>query len=75
MLEEYLDFQVHDNEYDAPALLTILKLYQLNPVRYKADVTAKILLKTLMALPKSDHVLAKCLVSNDKVQLRRRKRS
>lgn len=67
--EDYLDAQIEENRYDAPALLTFMKLYQLNPDKYKPEIVAKILLKTLMALPKSDIVLAKCLIDQMKADL------
>ncbi len=69
LLEEYVDAQVEENEYDAPAVLTVLKLYQLNPDKYRVEVASKILLKTLMALPRSDIVLAKCLINQPKVSV------
>ena len=61
-LEEYLEAQAAEGEYDAEANLTLLKLYQLNPDKHKAPVVVKVLLKALMSLPHSDMTLCKSLI-------------
>ncbi|VDP08984.1 unnamed protein product [Soboliphyme baturini] len=66
MLEECVNAQIAEEKYDLDANLNLLKLYQLNPTMYKADVVAKILIKCVMALPKSDLVLAKCLIDQSR---------
>jgi len=61
-LEEFVRAQVAENRYNAEVNLTVLKLYQLNPERFNIDIVCQILIKSIMALPKSDLVLAKCLL-------------
>jgi len=66
-LEEYVKVMVDENQYDQEAVLTALKLYQLNPDKYNEKTVRWILLKTLMALPRSDFMLAKCLLDSNRV--------
>jgi translation initiation factor 3 subunit K len=49
------------------ANLTVLKLYQLNPDLYNADIAVKILLKAVVQLPEPDITTAKCLLDQAKV--------
>uniref|UniRef100_A0A914XMZ4 Eukaryotic translation initiation factor 3 subunit K n=1 Tax=Plectus sambesii TaxID=2011161 RepID=A0A914XMZ4_9BILA len=66
-LEEYVKVMIDENQYDQEAVLTALKLYQLNPDKYNEQTVRRILLKTLMALPRSDFMLAKCLLDSNRV--------
>lgn len=68
-LEKYVDIQSGENSYDLEANLAVLKLYQLNPQRFKLDITCQILLKALTNLPHTDFVLCKCLLSDRIVSL------
>ncbi|CAD6187031.1 unnamed protein product [Caenorhabditis auriculariae] len=56
-----------ENKYDKDIVLTVLKLYQLNPDRYDETTVRLVLLKTLMVLPSSDFALAKCLIDTNKL--------
>ncbi|KAF1751097.1 hypothetical protein GCK72_017649 [Caenorhabditis remanei] len=58
---------VAENKYDKDIVLTILKLYQLNPEKYDEAVVRQVLLKTLMVLPSSDFALAKCLIDTNRL--------
>ncbi|CAI2353438.1 unnamed protein product [Caenorhabditis sp. 36 PRJEB53466] len=58
---------VTENKYDKDIVLTILKLYQLNPEKYDEIVVRQVLLKTLMVLPSSDFALAKCLIDTNRL--------
>ncbi len=69
LLEDYLNAQIAEQRYDCDANLTMLKLYQLNPDKFNAQTAAKILLKAMMALPRSDTQLAKCLIDAAHVSL------
>lgn len=62
-LENYVEIQARENAYDLEANLAVLKLYQLNPQRFKVNITCQILLKALTNLPHTDFVLCKCLLS------------
>jgi translation initiation factor 3 subunit K len=68
MLEAYIDEQIANDKYDPEPNFTVLKLYQLNPDKWNAEVAAKIFLKTLMVLPQSDTVLAKCVIDSAKLE-------
>ncbi|VDO80989.1 unnamed protein product [Heligmosomoides polygyrus] len=56
-----------ENQYDRDIVLTILKLYQLNPDKYDESIVRLVLLKTLMVLPGSDFALAKCLIDSNRL--------
>uniref|UniRef100_A0A8R1DUM1 Eukaryotic translation initiation factor 3 subunit K n=1 Tax=Caenorhabditis japonica TaxID=281687 RepID=A0A8R1DUM1_CAEJA len=58
---------VTENKYDKDIVLTILKLFQLNPEKYDEAVVRQVLLKTLMVLPSSDFALAKCLIDTNRL--------
>ncbi|PAV92019.1 hypothetical protein WR25_22686 [Diploscapter pachys] len=58
---------VAENKYDKDILLTILKLYQLNPDKFDESLVRLVLLKTLMVLPSSDFALAKCLTDTNRL--------
>jgi len=58
---------IDENQYDKDIVLTTLKLYQLNPDRYKETVVQQILLKTLMTFPASDFALAKYLIDSNRI--------
>ncbi|CAB3397778.1 unnamed protein product [Caenorhabditis bovis] len=62
-----VEAMVHENKYDKDIVLTILKLYQLNPDKYDEAIVRQILLKTLMVLPSSDFALAKCLIDTNRL--------
>ncbi|KHJ76870.1 hypothetical protein OESDEN_23510, partial [Oesophagostomum dentatum] len=53
--------------YDRDIVLTILKLYQLNPDKYDEGIVRLVLLKTLMVLPSADFALAKCLIDSNRL--------
>ncbi|XP_071503985.1 LOW QUALITY PROTEIN: eukaryotic translation initiation factor 3 subunit K-like [Diadema antillarum] len=65
MLEQYVEIQVRENQYDVEANLAILKLYQLNPLHFKVQLAALILLKAMTNLPHTDYLLCKCLIDSD----------
>uniref|UniRef100_A0A5S6QY72 Eukaryotic translation initiation factor 3 subunit K n=1 Tax=Trichuris muris TaxID=70415 RepID=A0A5S6QY72_TRIMR len=67
-LEEYVKVQCETGGYDLDANLTLLKLYQLNPASFSDSIVTRILLLCLKALPKSDMLLAKCLIDADRVE-------
>lgn len=67
-LEKYVEIQSRENAYDLEANLTVLKLYQLNPHRFKMEITCQILLKALTNLPHTDFVLCKCLLNERLIQ-------
>jgi len=67
-LEKYVEIQARENAYDLEANLAVLKLYQLNPLRFNVDITCQILLKALTNLPHTDFVLCKCLLSEKIMQ-------
>jgi translation initiation factor 3 subunit K len=65
-MEEYIDAQSRENDYDLEGNLLLLKLYQLNPggsySAARAAFVAKILLMALMQLPRNDFQICKALV-------------
>ncbi|CDW56575.1 Eukaryotic translation initiation factor 3 [Trichuris trichiura] len=67
-LEKYVKVQCETGGYDLDANLTLLKLYQLNPGCFSDSIVTRILLLCLKALPKTDMLLAKCLIDNDRVE-------
>ncbi|VDL76102.1 unnamed protein product [Nippostrongylus brasiliensis] len=56
-----------ENQYDRDIVLTVLKLYQLNPDKFDESIVRLVLLKTLMVLPASDFALAKCLIDSNRL--------
>jgi len=64
-LEAYVDYQIANQSYDLDANLAIMKLYQFNPQTTNHAVMAKILAKSLMALPESDFMLCTYLIPNE----------
>jgi len=68
ILEEYVQFQVEERQYNLDANLALLKLYQFNPNHFQTLVTAHILLKALTNLPHADFVLCKCLIDNSRLE-------
>jgi translation initiation factor 3 subunit K len=62
VIEEYVEEQARDNQYDLEANLACLKLYQFNTHLMNLNVTYTILLKALTNLPHTDFVLCKCLL-------------
>uniref|UniRef100_A0A1I7TQM0 Eukaryotic translation initiation factor 3 subunit K n=1 Tax=Caenorhabditis tropicalis TaxID=1561998 RepID=A0A1I7TQM0_9PELO len=66
-LADCVQAMVTENKYDKDIVLTILKLYQLNPEKYDEAVVRQVLLKTLMVLPSSDFALAKCLIDTNRI--------
>ncbi|XP_053206667.1 eukaryotic translation initiation factor 3 subunit K-like [Panonychus citri] len=68
-LEEYVDAQIKDNFYDLEANLAILKLYQFNPLSFKANICEDILIKALTNMPHTDFVLCKCLIDPSNLEL------
>mmetsp|Transcript_34708 Transcript_34708/g.79549 ORF Transcript_34708/g.79549 Transcript_34708/m.79549 type:complete len:220 (-) Transcript_34708:104-763(-) len=56
-LEAYVEKQLSDGVYDLDANLATLKLYLLHPDTSKVEVVEGILLKALMAFPKTDFSL------------------
>jgi len=61
-LEAYIDEQCSSQGYDLEANLATLKLYQFHPDQLKAPVVAKILIKALMSLPKTDFLSCTYLI-------------
>ncbi|XP_003389296.1 PREDICTED: eukaryotic translation initiation factor 3 subunit K-like [Amphimedon queenslandica] len=52
-LEMYVQFQVENpSVYNLEANLSLMKLYQFNPNHFNVDIVCKMLLKSIMALPK-----------------------
>ncbi|XP_015781558.1 eukaryotic translation initiation factor 3 subunit K [Tetranychus urticae] len=68
-LEEYVEAQIKDNFYDLEANLAILKLYQFNPLSFKANICEDILIKALTNMPHTDFVLCKCLIDPSNLEL------
>ncbi|CEG80830.1 Putative Eukaryotic translation initiation factor 3 subunit K [Rhizopus microsporus] len=62
-LENYLNHQCENGQYDCEANLAILKLYQFNPQLAKEPIVAKILVKALTALPAPDFNLCLYLLA------------
>ncbi|KAI8369332.1 armadillo-type protein [Radiomyces spectabilis] len=62
-LEEYLNTQCQNREYDLMANLAILKLYQFDPSLAKEQVIINILAKSLTAIPAPDFNLCLYLLS------------
>jgi len=73
VLERFVDMQAKepspDTGYDLQANLALLKLYQFNPTFFREETVAKILLKSLTALPHSDFVLCKCLLTTEQLEI------
>ncbi|TKR60464.1 hypothetical protein L596_027707 [Steinernema carpocapsae] len=61
-LEKTVKLMVEEVQYDKDVLLTLLKLYQLNPATYNEAVVKQVLLKTMMVFPRNDYALAKYLI-------------
>uniref|UniRef100_A0AC34QM58 Eukaryotic translation initiation factor 3 subunit K n=1 Tax=Panagrolaimus sp. JU765 TaxID=591449 RepID=A0AC34QM58_9BILA len=66
-LELCISLMVKENKYDKDILLTVLKLYQLNPNKYNESVVCQVLLKTMMMFPRNDYALAKYLIDAVKI--------
>ncbi|KJH51492.1 SAC3/GANP family protein [Dictyocaulus viviparus] len=66
-LTKCVQLMATENKYDRDIVLTILKLYQLNPDKFDEGVVRLVLLKTLMVLPRSDFALAKCLIDSSRL--------
>jgi translation initiation factor 3 subunit K len=69
ILEEYVQYQINERQYNLDANLALLKLYQFNPNHFQTLVTAHVLLKALTNLPRSDFLLCKCLIEYSRVKL------
>jgi len=67
-LEAYVEMQCKEHGYDVEANLALLKLYQFNPSKYRADVVVRVLLKALTNLPHSDFVCCKALLSQENLE-------
>ncbi|KAG8869440.1 hypothetical protein FRB98_002553 [Tulasnella sp. 332] len=61
ILEDYLNHQMREGEYDCLANLAILKLYQFNADLYNPDVVINILAKALTVAPAQDFNLCLAL--------------
>ncbi|EYC21838.1 hypothetical protein Y032_0018g3557 [Ancylostoma ceylanicum] len=66
-LAKCVQLMASENQYDRDIVLTILKLYQLNPDKYDEGIVRLVLLKTLMVLPNSDFALAKFLIDSNRL--------
>lgn len=66
-LAKCVQLMASENRYDRDIVLTILKLYQLNPDKFDEGIVRLVLLKTLMVLPRSDFALAKCLIDSNRL--------
>ncbi len=62
-LEEYVQYQVDNNAYDFEPNLVLMKLYQFRPSRCNSEVAVKILLMSIVVLPKPDFTLLRCVLS------------
>jgi len=66
IMEDYVEAQAYENQYDLEANLLLLKLYQLNPgggfSSSRSSYVAKVLLLALMQLPKNDFHICKALI-------------
>ncbi|KAF7632551.1 Eukaryotic translation initiation factor 3 subunit K [Meloidogyne graminicola] len=66
-LEYAVQFMISETKYDKDILMTLLKLYQLNPNLYNEKYVCLVLLKTMTNFPRNDFALAKYLLEADKV--------
>ncbi|KAI7869575.1 armadillo-type protein [Spinellus fusiger] len=69
VLEEYLNAQCKNGEYDLMANLAVLKLYQFNPNLANTSVIINILAKALTAVPAPDFNLCLYLLSEQAVSI------
>lgn len=65
-LEDFVLYQVAQQFSDSDANLAVLKLYQFHPHKYNSTIVAKILIKSLMALPTTDFLAALYLIPEHK---------
>ncbi|KAI3409805.1 hypothetical protein GPALN_006180 [Globodera pallida] len=66
-LERAVDLMIKETKYDKDIMMTLLKLYQLNPFLYNEKYVCLVLLKTMTNFPRNDFALAKYLVDANKV--------
>uniref|UniRef100_A0A7E4URK0 Eukaryotic translation initiation factor 3 subunit K n=1 Tax=Panagrellus redivivus TaxID=6233 RepID=A0A7E4URK0_PANRE len=66
-LEACINLMTKENQYDKDILLTVLKLYQLNPTNYNESIVCQVLLKTMMVFPHNDYALAKYLIDANRI--------
>nr|CAD2169776.1 unnamed protein product [Meloidogyne enterolobii] len=66
-LEYVVQLMISETKYDKDILMTLLKLYQLNPHLYNEKYVCLVLLKTMTNFPRNDFALAKYLLEADKV--------
>ncbi|KAL7080376.1 hypothetical protein ACQ4LE_000146 [Meloidogyne hapla] len=66
-LEYAVQLMISETKYDKDILMTLLKLYQLNPNLYNEKYVCLVLLKTMTNFPRNDFALAKYLLEADKV--------
>lgn len=69
-LEQYVTSQCTNATYDLDCNLATLKLYQFHPDKSNPTIIAKILVKALMNLPRTDYLLCTYLVSEASVRIR-----
>jgi translation initiation factor 3 subunit K len=66
-LEQCISLMSKENVYNKDILLTVLKLYQLNPAKYNEPIVCQVLLKTMMVFPRNDYALAKYLIDANRI--------
>lgn len=66
-LEHAVELMIEEAKYDKDILMTLLKLYQLNPRLYNEKYVCLVLLKTMTNFPRNDFALAKYLLEANKV--------
>jgi len=66
-LESCITAMIKENKYDKDILMTLLKLYQLNPTLYNEKFVCHVLLKTMMVFPRNDYALAKYLIDSTRI--------
>ncbi|CAL8088892.1 unnamed protein product [Calicophoron daubneyi] len=65
ILEQHLNWQVSNGEYDFEANLALLRLYQFYPEHFNVDAAKLVLLKALASLNPTDLTLCKYLIQLD----------
>ncbi|CAI5999860.1 unnamed protein product [Closterium sp. NIES-65] len=61
-LEKHVDDQIANGTYDLDANLTLLRLYMFEPARVNVRKISGVLIKAMMALPRTDVTLCLCLI-------------
>ncbi|CAI5466716.1 unnamed protein product [Closterium sp. Yama58-4] len=61
-LEKHVDDQIANGTYDLDANITLLRLYMFEPARVNVRKISGVLIKAMMALPRTDVTLCLCLI-------------